>query len=249
MVSETMALNATVEPMFMRPMIADTMAQKAMERRGSAVRASTCDRKSENGSPLSRANAQVWRDAAARKPKDAQTTSAMRMAVSTEEPAWEESVAVKKTWMKSKPVGLVRSVDKSPRVKQKAMLMARPRVPFSRMVEIMAQGTTVEALRTSSARWQGPSKPMKPRFELMRPTNQARPLLFQPATSVNSVKTNEGDPFGARMTKGIMMAKKPAMCKTSAKVSMCGNMRPRSVLTIAQHSKAAKRMSVPCQRS
>lgn len=90
---------------------------------------------------------------------------------------------------------------------------------------------------------------MKPRFELIRPMNQARPLLFQPATSVNSVTTNDGDPFGAMTTRGIIIAKKPAMCKTSAKVSMCGKMRPRSVLTIAQHSRAAKRISVPCQRS
>lgn len=156
MVSETMALNATVEPMLMSPMIADTMAQKAMERRGSAVRLSTWERKSENGNPLSRAKAQVCRDAAARKPKEAQTTRAMRMAVRTEEPACEV-VAVKKTWMKSKPVGLVRSACRSPRVKQKAMLMAKPREPLSRIVNIMAQGTTVDALRTSSARWQGPS--------------------------------------------------------------------------------------------
>ena len=154
--SETMALNATVEPMLMSPMIAATMVQKLMDRRGSAVRLSTCDRKPENGNPLSRAKAQVCRDADAKKPNEAQTTSAMRMAVITEAPACE-FVASKNTWMKLNPVGLLRSVSMSPKVKEKAMVMANPRDPFNKIVPIIAQGTTVDALRTSSARWQGPS--------------------------------------------------------------------------------------------
>lgn len=57
MINETMALNATVEPMLMRPIIAETMAQKPMDRRGSAVCLSTWERKPENGSPLFRAKA------------------------------------------------------------------------------------------------------------------------------------------------------------------------------------------------
>ena len=65
MVSETMALKATVEPMLMRPMIAEMIAQKPMDRRGSALRLSTWDRKPENGSPLSLAKAQVCREAEA----------------------------------------------------------------------------------------------------------------------------------------------------------------------------------------
>ena len=100
MLSETMALKATVEPMLMRPIIAETMAQKNMDRRGNAVRWSTWDKKPENGSPLSRAKAQVWREAVARKPNEAQVTKAMRMAVMAEDPA-REFVAPKNTWMKS----------------------------------------------------------------------------------------------------------------------------------------------------
>lgn len=70
MVSEMMALKATVEPILMRPMIAETTAQKVMDRRGSAVRLSTWERKPENGSPLSRAKAQVCREAEARCAKE-----------------------------------------------------------------------------------------------------------------------------------------------------------------------------------
>ena len=156
MVSETMALKATVEPMLMRPMIAETTAQKPMDRRGSAVRLSTWERKPENGSPLSLANAQVCREAEARKPNEAQVTKAMSMAVMTEDPA-RDLVAPKNTWMKSYSVALIRSVCKSPKAKEKATQIANPKAPFSRIVDIIAQGTTVEALRTSSARWHGPS--------------------------------------------------------------------------------------------
>ena len=154
--SETMALNATVEPILMSPIIPATMVQKLMDRRGSAVRLSTCERKPENGNPLSRAKAQVCREAEAKKPNEAQTTSAMRMAVITEAPTWE-FVASKNTWMKVKPVALFRSASMSPKVKEKAMVMANPKDPFSKIVPIIAQGTAVDALRTSSARWQGPS--------------------------------------------------------------------------------------------
>ena len=74
-------------------------------------------------------------------------------------------------------------------------------------------------------------------------------MLSQPAMSVNWTKTDDGDPFGASTTSGIMIAKNPAMCNTSTKVSICGKIRPSRVLTITQQSKAAKRISVPCQRS
>ena len=88
-VIETIALNATVEPMLMSPMQAEIMAQRPMDRRGSAVHLSTRDRKPQQGSPLSRTKAQVYREAPARKPKDAQTVKAMRIAVMTGDPAGE----------------------------------------------------------------------------------------------------------------------------------------------------------------
>lgn len=47
----------------------------------------TVERNFENGRPWSRANAHVWRDADARKPKVAQITRVMRIAVMTEAPA------------------------------------------------------------------------------------------------------------------------------------------------------------------
>ena len=116
----------------------------------------THERKPENGSPLSRAKAQVCRDAEAKKPNEAHVTRAMRIAVMTEKPACD-LVAPKKTSTKSYPVALIRSVGRSPRVKENAMQIANPRVPFNRTVHTMAHGITVDAFQTSSARWQGPS--------------------------------------------------------------------------------------------
>jgi hypothetical protein len=109
----------------------------------------TCARKSANGSPLSLANAHVRRDAEARNPKDAHITSTIGIAVMTDVPAWD-FVALKKTSMKSYPVGLSKT-DISPMQKRNASTIANPRAPFSNIVLIMHQGTIVEALTTSSA--------------------------------------------------------------------------------------------------
>jgi hypothetical protein len=76
-------------------------------------------------------------------------TSTIGMAVMTDVPAWD-FVALKRTSMKSYPVGLSRT-DISPMQKRNARTIANPREPFSRIVLIIHHGTIVEALTTSSA--------------------------------------------------------------------------------------------------
>ena len=117
-VGEMMALNATAESLLMRQMMAEVMAQKPTDRRGSAVRSSTWERKVGNESSLSRAKDQVYRDVEAREPNEAQVTRTIRIAVITEDPA-RELVARKNSWMKANPVSLFRAVCRSPKVKEK----------------------------------------------------------------------------------------------------------------------------------
>lgn len=88
-VRETIALKATDEPILMRQISAVNVAQKATALSGRLEFLLTLDKKLEKGRPLSREKAQVWREAEARKPKEAQITSAIRMEVMTEAPTKE----------------------------------------------------------------------------------------------------------------------------------------------------------------
>jgi hypothetical protein len=76
-------------------------------------------------------------------------TSTIGIAVMTDVPAWD-FVALKKTSIKSYPVGLSRT-DISPMQKRNARTIANPREPLSNIVLIIHHGTIVDALTTSSA--------------------------------------------------------------------------------------------------
>lgn len=89
------------------------------------------------------------------------------------------------------------------------MQMAHPRGPLIKIVPIMAHGTIVGALCTSSAKCAGPSYPMSGRFALINPTNQASPLLPQPALSVNVAHTSFEDPCLLKYSKGTRIARNP----------------------------------------
>jgi hypothetical protein len=61
--------------------------------------------------------------------------------------------------MKGNPVGVSKAALISPRQNKRAIRSARPITPLSIIVEIIAQGTIVEALWISSAMWQAESAP------------------------------------------------------------------------------------------
>jgi hypothetical protein len=60
-------------------------------------------------------------------------------------------VAWAKISMNGNPVGVLRAAVTSPRQNKSAIKSASPRTPFTIIVATIAQGTTVEALYTSSA--------------------------------------------------------------------------------------------------
>lgn len=68
-------------------------------------------------------------------------------------------VACTKISMNGNPVGVSKAALISPRQNKRAIRSARPNTPLSIIVEIIAQGTIVEALWISSAIWQALSAP------------------------------------------------------------------------------------------
>lgn len=86
-VRDTMALKATVLKMLMIQMSAVTMVQKTTDQKGILVLVPTDPSHLEPGTPRSRANAKVCREAVAKKPIEAQTMSTIMIATMTEVPA------------------------------------------------------------------------------------------------------------------------------------------------------------------
>ena len=59
-------------------------------------------------------------------------------------------VVLKKIWIKGKPVGVVRILSTSPRVKHSVITIKKPRTPFTATPAIMALGSVSEAFLISS---------------------------------------------------------------------------------------------------
>ena len=105
----------------------------------------------QNGRPWSLANAQVIRDADARKAMVAQIPNAtMTIAIPVLPPT--DCVACTKMARKGKPVGvsIIDSAETSPEQNRTAMSIAKPSVPFNKTLTIIERGTFVEALEISS---------------------------------------------------------------------------------------------------
>lgn len=74
-------------------------------------------------------------------------------------------------------------------------------------------------------------------------------MLLQPPLLVICSKTSLAEFLGARTQRGIMMAKKPAMCKTKARVSNAGRARLHTVLNGTVRNPRAIIKSEACQFS
>lgn len=150
-VREAMALKAAVEPMFMSERRVVIAVVVRMELTGTFAWGWMYRKNPENGRALSRAKAKVCLDVVARILIALQTSRA-RMIAESPLAAASECVALEKACMKENPVGGSRTDSTLPMVKRYVIRIINPRVPLIRAVEIIHQGTTVEASRISSAR-------------------------------------------------------------------------------------------------
>lgn len=141
----------------------------------------TCAKKLENGKPLSRAKAKSCRDAVAMLVIQQNDDKTTRIEVITVAPP-VDCVAFSKTWMNGNPFMATRDscrCEMSPRQKQNATSMAKPRVPLKIPVAIMALGSVYEASWSSSLMWVAASLPSKETVGPMIPTRQATTVLDQ----------------------------------------------------------------------
>src|SRR5689334_14031202 len=93
----------------------------------------------ENGTPLSRAKANSWREFVAMTATHAKIAMTSIMHVKPVAPPTDPVVS-KNTWTKGVPNGVVRTDMVSPTQKQKVMAMIHPSNPLPSHVHIMARG-------------------------------------------------------------------------------------------------------------
>jgi hypothetical protein len=133
--------------------------------------------------------------------------------------------------MKGYPVGVVKILSTSPRVKIKVTAMIKPIVAFSATDHIIAFGNVAEASLISSAvvcnhtsgigicSEEGGSPhicteqsyPSKQLNGEERPIMADKPVLGQPPLLVKVRRTSYAFPRGARTHRGIMTAKRPVI--------------------------------------
>ncbi len=111
--------------------------------------------------------------------------------------------------MNGYPVGVERTLFRSPRANKKVTSMTKPRAPLNAMVEIIVQGRVFEAFLSSSDICVAASEPRRETTGARIPTRQDNPVLPQPPPSLNCVNTALAWERGAKTQSGIMMAKKP----------------------------------------
>ena len=92
--------------------------------------------------------------------------------------------------MKGKPVGVDKTVSKSPIMKQKVTKAMNPRAPLMNRVDSIVLGSVLEAFRSSSDMCTAASEPSKASVGLRSPTRDARPVLPQLPPSLKDVKTS-----------------------------------------------------------
>lgn len=146
-----MALKAAVEPMLMSERRVVNAVVVRMEFTGTFDPGWMYRKNPENGRALSRAKAKVCLDVVARILIALQTSRA-RMIAESPLAAALDCVALTKACMKENPVAGSRTDSTLPMVKRYVMRMMKPRPPLIRAVEIIHQGTILEASRISSAR-------------------------------------------------------------------------------------------------
>ena len=81
------------------------------------------------------------------------------------------------------------------------------------------------------------------------PTIAERPVLLQPPSFLNSVKTALALLRGAKVQRGMMTANSPKMCKIITSPCTNGNLLARKVLMSTANALTAIINKEPCQRS
>jgi len=186
------ALKAAVLPRFMRARRTPMTAVTKIEYRGRPSEGLTRLMYPLKGTPLSLAKDQRRREAPAITPlpaavKRKRTKLVIAVAAALLFVAWA------KISIKGNPVGVSKAAVTSPMQNKSAIKSASPKTPLTIIVVTMAQGTTVEALWTSSAIWLALSAPVKAKTLAIIPTKTDNPSLLQSPPLIKVVKTSLAD--------------------------------------------------------
>ena len=192
------------------------------ELRGISQPGRTRARNLENGRPSSLAKANICLDALATWLITPHIVKMIKMTIKTDVPA-SDFVALKNTCTNGMISGFARMSSMLPRQKQNVTSMAKPRVPLSTAVHIIARGSTQEASLISSAMCVAESGPMNVNTGPNIPTRHESPILPQFPPSVNCVNTISALLRGDSAQSGIRMAKKPVICRTRMIFSTIGS--------------------------
>lgn len=185
--------------------------------------------KSENGNPLSRANAHTWRDDAAKQVIVPTRDNKIRTTVNTVVPAMEP-VELYRTWMIGTPVGEFSTSSTLPRQKHNVMSMIKPKRPSNKVAHTMADGGTREASLSSSAMCAPASGPRKHQSGVVIPTKQESPMLPHPPPSENCVNTWLAGARSLVAHNVIRKAKNPTTCRARNIPSTNGSFPARKIL-------------------
>lgn len=145
------ALNAVELPRYIRPSSICRNDTSITIRTGTLRFGLTADRKSDAGSPLSRAKAHAVRLVEVTQAALAATATRLIHNARIDAPA-EDSVTFRNSCMNGKPIFDCRSPSRFPRAKSSTIVYIRPIIPLITTLPTIARGTFREGLGSSSLR-------------------------------------------------------------------------------------------------
>ena len=147
--------------------------------------------------------------------------------------------------MKAYPVSEFNAASTSPISMTNVQSMTKPIAPLTAAVHIIANGSVLDASRSSSLIWVAESGPIKLKTGESMPIRHDSPVLPHPPPSVKVKNTSDAG-FGRspRTQRGTRMAKNPKICRTSTVASRIGSLEAKNVLKMIENVKTAQMINV-----